>query len=157
MAPGSAIEQSVQSLSAGRGTSHISFGGGDYGVNRPDARTDVRGDVDILNDTMGVDFGPYLQRVVYAVKMHWYNLIPESARAPMMKNGKLAIEFSILKDGSMSGLRLVATSGDDALDRAARGGITDSNPFPPLPSEFRGQFIQLRFKFYYNPRTGEIE
>ncbi|HWZ44225.1 MAG TPA: TonB C-terminal domain-containing protein [Candidatus Saccharimonadales bacterium] len=157
MAPGSAIEESVQSIAAGHGTSHVSFGGGDYGASRPDARTDVRGDVDILSDTMGVDFGPYLQRVIFAVRTHWYNLIPESARPPIMKKGKLTIDFAILKDGRMAGLQTVATSGDDALDRAARGGITDSNPFPPLPAEFRGQFLQLRFKFFYNPSTGEIE
>lgn len=150
-----ATHQSI--ASAGHATSHASFGGGDYGASRPDPRTDVRGDVDIISDTMGVDFGPYLQRVIYAVRMHWYNLIPESARPPIMKKGKLAIEFAILKDGRVAGLQLVAPSGDDALDRAARGGITDSNPFPPLPAEFRGQYLQLRFKFYYNPSTGEIE
>ncbi|MBZ5521539.1 MAG: TonB C-terminal domain-containing protein [Acidobacteriia bacterium] len=157
MSPGSAIDQAMQSIAAGHGTSHVSFGGGDYGSSRPDPRSDMRGDVDILSDTMGVDFGPYLQRVVYLVKTHWYNLIPESARPPIMKKGKLALEFSILKDGKMSGLRMVATSGDDALDRAAVGGITDSNPFPPLPAAFGGTYLQLRFKFYYNPATGEIE
>jgi len=155
----SPIRQATQQTiaAAGHATSHAAFGGGDYGANRLDPRTDVRGDVDIISDTMGVDFGPYLQRVIYAVRMHWYNLIPESARPPIMKRGKLAIEFAILKDGRVAGLQLVAPSGDDALDRAARGGITDSNPFPPLPADFRGQYLQLRFKFYYNPSAGELE
>jgi hypothetical protein len=48
-------------------------------------------------------------------------------------------------------MRLVSTSGDMALDRAAWGGITASNPFPPLPSEFSGSYIRLRFSFRYNP------
>jgi len=157
MAPGSAIDQAVQSIASGHGTTHASFDAGDYGTERPEARSDIHGDVDIMSDTMGVDFGPYLQRVIYAVKMHWYNLIPESARPPIMKKGKLAIEFSILKDGRISGLRLVASSGDNALDRAARGGITDSVPFQPLPAQFNGQYLELRFKFYYNPSLGELE
>jgi len=106
---------------------------------------------------MGVDFGPYLQRVVYEVREHWYNLIPESAKAPLMKKGKLAIEFAILKDGRVAGLRIVQTSGDDALDRPAYGSITGSNPFPQLPSEFKGQFLQLRFKFYYNPDKNDLD
>ena len=59
---------------------------------------------------------------------------PESARAPLMKKGKVSIEFAILKDGKVAGMRYVSDSGDVALDRAAYGGITASNPFPPLPS-----------------------
>jgi TonB family protein len=159
LSPGSAIDQAVQSLSAGQhGLTHASFGGGgDYGMNRPDAHSDMQGDVDILSDTMGVDFGPYLQRVVLEVKKNWYSLIPESARPPIMKKGKLMLEFSILKNGSVAGLQMMAPSGDLSLDRAAWGGITHSNPFPPLPSEFRGQYLQLRFKFFYNPDKGELE
>ncbi|HYL11813.1 MAG TPA: TonB family protein, partial [Terriglobales bacterium] len=99
-------------------------------------------------------FGPYLQRILQNVRENWYRLIPESAE---MKKGKLAIEFAISKDGQMTGIRLVATSGDVALDRAAWGGITASNPFPPLPSEFGGQYLSLRFRFYYNPDKADLE
>jgi outer membrane biosynthesis protein TonB len=154
-APGSVVQQAIQSAAGSHGTNHVSFGG-DYGV-RHERTSDPRGDLEILSDTMGVDFGPYLQRVVYQVREHWYNLIPESAKAPLMKKGKLSIEFAILKDGRVAGLRLAATSGDDALDRPAWGSITGSNPFPPLPSEFKGQFLQLRFKFYYNPDKNELD
>ncbi len=55
---------------------------------------------------MGVDFGPYLQRVLHDVKQNWYTLIPEAARAPLMKKGKVSIEFAILKDGKVAGLQL---------------------------------------------------
>ena len=48
-------------------------------------------------------------------------------------------------------MKLVATSGDIPLDRADWAGITASNPFPPLPSEFRGQYLALGFRFYCNP------
>jgi outer membrane biosynthesis protein TonB len=37
-----------------------------------------------------------------------------------------------------------------ALDRAAVAGISASNPFPPLPAEFRGEQIRLQFTFLYN-------
>ena len=74
-----------------------------------------------------------------------------------MKRGKVSIEFAILKDGQVAGLQIVATSGDVALDRAAYGGITASKPFPPLPTEFGGQYLALRFHFYYNPDRSEIQ
>ncbi len=50
-------------------------------------------------------------------------------------------------------MQIVGTSGDVALDRAAYGGITASKPFPPLPTEFGGQYLALRFHFYYNPES----
>jgi TonB family protein len=50
----------------------------------------------------------------------------------MMKKGEVGIEFAILKNGNVAGMKLVS-SGDVALDRGAWAGITASNPFPPLP------------------------
>jgi TonB family protein len=97
---------------------------------------------------MGVDFGPYLNKeVLPRVKKNWYSLIPESAS---WKKGKVALEFFILKDGSVAGLKIVNSSGDGALDRPAYGSITGSNPFPTLPKEFQGKYLGLRFSYYYN-------
>jgi TonB family protein len=151
LSPGSAIQQaaraSVDSRTGGEG--------GDYGL-RPGDMGGVKSDLDILSDTRGVDFGPYLTRVLHLVRNNWYNLIPEVARAPLMKRGKVSVEFAITKEGEVAGMRLSETSGDVALDRAAWGGITASNPFPPLPGEFHGSYLALRFHFYYNPEKGEI-
>jgi hypothetical protein len=36
-------------------------------------------------------------------------------------------------------------------------GITASNPFPPLPNEFGGQYLGLRFAFYYNPDKSDLQ
>jgi TonB family protein len=152
MTAGSAIEQAARAAAANRG----GYGGsnGDYGLGQGRQPTGAIGPLDILSDTMGVDFGPYLARVLHDVKQNWYNLIPESA---MMKKGKVSIEFAILKDGKVAGMQLSGTSGDVALDRAAWGGITASNPFPPLPGEFGGQYLTLRFHFYYNPDKSDLQ
>lgn len=157
MAPGSAVQQAIQSIASGHsGATHVSFGG-DYGPRHSQQKTNVHGDVDIMSDTMGVDFGPYMERVIYAVRTHWYNLIPESASAPLMKQGKLAIEFAILPNGTVAGLHIAISSGDDSLDRPAYGSITGSTPFQPLPSAFKGPYLQLRFKFYYNPDKNDLD
>ena len=149
---GSAVQQAAEdaaaSRAAGQGGQEGDFGLGTHARGRP------MGALDILSDTQGVDFGPYIQRILQDVRQNWYLLIPPSAE---MKKGKLAIEFAITKDGQVAGMKLVATSGDTALDRAAWGGITASDPFPPLPTEFGGQYLALRFRFYYNPDKGEME
>jgi TonB family protein len=109
---------------------------------QPTSAAQEQGALVVLSDTMGVDFGPYLKGVVENVRQNWYTVIPESAK---WKKGKVSIEFAITKDGTVSGMRLVGASNDVVLDRAAWGGIAASNPFLPLPSEFTGQYIALRF------------
>ncbi len=155
MSPGSAIEQAARAAITNRG----GYGGegGDYGLGQGKQAGEAIGPLDVLSDTMGVDFGPYLARVLHDVRENWYRIIPESARAPLMKKGKVSIEFAILKNGQVAGLQIVGTSGDVALDRAAYGGITASKPFPPLPTEFGGQYLALRFHFYYNPDKSELQ
>ena len=74
-----------------------------------------------------------------------------------MKKGKLAIEFAITKDGKVADMRLIASSGGSVPDRPAWGSITASNPFPPLPSDFTGPYLALRFRFYYNPDRAELQ
>lgn len=153
MTAGQSIQQATQAAAANRAAG----GGGqegDFGLGTG-AKGRQFGALDILSDTQGVDFGPYLQRVLEDVRENWYRMIPESAR--MGKKGKLAIEFAITRDGQIADMQLRATSNDSALDRAAWGGITASNPFPPLPSEFNGPYLALRFRFYYNPDKSDLE
>jgi len=152
MSAGSAIQQATQAAAASRAGGGGQ--GGDFGLGTG-AHGRQLGALDILSDTQGVDFGPYLQRIVEEVRRNWYTAMPESAW--MGKKGKLAIEFAINKDGSIADMRLVATSGDVALDRAAWSGIYTSKPFPPLPNEFNGPYLALRFRFYYNPDKSDLE
>ena len=94
-----------------------------------------------------------MKRLKVEIYKHWYEVMPPSVFPPTYKKGKLTIEFAILKDGSVAGMKLVADSNDSALDRAAWGGITGSNPFPPLPPDFitnGGQYLSLRCTFMYN-------
>ncbi len=152
MSAGSAIEDATRAVAAGRGTGQQGDGG-NFGLGTG-AHGRQMGNLEVLSDTMGVDFGPYLQRVLHDVRENWYNAIPESAQ---MKHGNLIIEFAITKDGKVAGMRLVTTSGDVPLDRAAWAGIAGSDPFPPLPAEFGGQYLALRFRFFYNPTKEELE
>ncbi|HKV94227.1 MAG TPA: TonB family protein [Candidatus Angelobacter sp.] len=141
MSPGAAIQQAAKAAVE----NHPNLGVGTVGKQF--------GSLDILSDTRGVDFGPYLTGVLENVRKNWYRLIPESAAT---KKGKLAIEFAITKDGQVADMRLVASSGDVALDRPAWGSITASRPFKPLPDKFTGQYLALRFRFFYNPAKSDL-
>ncbi len=155
--PGTTVNQAVQSVASGHGTSGAVYGGGGEYGSAIHPRTDRREGMEILSDTLGVDFGPYMKRLRFTVQNHWDPLIPESAMPPVMKKGVVVIEFSIDKTGHVSGMKLVSSSGDVALDRAAWGAITDSIPLPNLPAQFAGKYLELRARFYYNPDKADME
>jgi hypothetical protein len=107
--------------------------------------------VEILSDTQGVDFRPYLLEVHRITESAWLPLIPEEANPPTLLAGAVAIRFKILtsgrvKDGSMV---LDGRSGHMPLDRAAWESIAHSD-YPRLPEEFKGPFVEIRFFFLYN-------
>jgi outer membrane biosynthesis protein TonB len=141
---GEAIRQAERNAARNPGGSS-----GDYGQNAPSQHSAMAVGPDILSDTMGVDFGPYLQRLIDATYRSWIPLIPESARPPLDKRGRVGIRFKIAPDGSVKEMILEFPSGDVSLDRAAWGGITGAS-YPPLPKAFKGPFLELRFGFYYN-------
>jgi TonB family protein len=161
MSAGQQINQAANAVAMGRTAPSVGFGGavgsgGDYGAGKGGAAR-VQGNLEVLSDTQGVDFGPYLSRVLQAVRQNWYAIIPESARPPLLKRGKVSIQFVILPTGKVAGMQYTGSSGDIALDRAAWGGITASDPFSPLPKEFHGPYLALRFHFFYNPQKGDLE
>lgn len=110
------------------------------------------GSIDILSDTMGVDFAPYLGTELNRVKKRWYRLMPASAASrSLAKRGNVSVSFVVLKGGSIVSTKLDKSCGDAALDNAALDAIKASNPFHHLPANFPGSFLSLRVHFAYNP------
>jgi len=119
---------------------------------KPDTAATARGGgIQILSDTMGFDFRPYMKRLRYTVQNHWDAVIPKVAMPPISKSGTVTIELAVMKDGQIQGMKLVKSSGDTVLDRAAWSGLTDAIPLPSLPLGFKGDHLQLRCTFAYNP------
>ncbi|HKW87388.1 MAG TPA: TonB C-terminal domain-containing protein [Candidatus Acidoferrales bacterium] len=106
--------------------------------------------VQILTPTEGVDFSSYITRLLARVKQNWEAVMPVSAQ--MGEKGVVALQFHIMRNGDLPSTEpfLVRTSGENALDGAARSAITASNPFEPLPQAFSGPYIELRIIFLYN-------
>jgi TonB family protein len=146
--PGQAVEQAERQSRSGTD-------GGETGANAPPPHAGNNMKPDILSDTLGVNFDPYIQRVIYDTKRAWYPILPAEVRPPISKQGRVFLRFKILPDGSVKGMTLEGPSGDVALDRAAWGGILGASPFPPLPKNFKGPFLELRFYFIYNDGGGQ--
>ena len=149
-APSASVSEAMQNLARGGGGGGMVVGDVGVGddVNLLPAPGKQGSNLELLSDPMGVDFRPYLLQLLGTVRRNWFAVMPESAK--LGRRGRVAVQFAIAKDGTVTKVVFGTQSGADALDRAAVASISMSNPFPPLPNEFRGNVIRLQFTFMYN-------
>ena len=110
----------------------------------------VRESFDVLSDTQGVNFKPYINSVRHKIHATWIPLLPAEVRPPERHPGATSIRFTINPDGTIAATRLDDSSDDDLLDRAAWGAITGVGKFLPLPEKFHGSNLELRVHFNVN-------
>jgi TonB family protein len=118
------------------------------GFNQSQSKGRMGSNLQLLSDATGFDFKPYLIQVLAAVRRNWMAVIPESAH--MGRRGQVLLQFIIDRKGGVPKLVIASSSGTEAFDRAAVAGVSASNPFPPLPAEFKGDQIRLQLAFSYN-------
>lgn len=132
-------------------------GGGGGGVLSDGENGDPTavGNMQLLSDPENVDFRPYMQQVLAVVRRQWFAIIPQIARTG--RQGIVVLQFSVDRGGQVPKLVIANTSGTVAFDQAAVASVSASNPFPPLPAEYKGTEIRLQLAFSYNvPRTNNI-
>ena len=146
--PNFGSQQSPQQAMRDLANSMTQGQGGNYGASAPNGHGSNLGEgVEILSDTLGTDFGPYIKRLLRILYDSWLPLIPEETRPPLNKEGSTLIRFTINKDGTVSAMHLDGPSHDQAIDRAAWGSITGVGQMPPLPKTFTGPNLELRIDF----------
>jgi TonB family protein len=123
-------------------------GGYGEGVNLPPSPGAQGSALELKSDPMGVDFRPYLTQILATIRRNWYAVMPESVK--LGRHGKVGLLFAIVKSGNVSKVTYAFQSGADSLDKAAVAAISASNPFPPLPAEFKGDRVVLQLNFAYN-------
>ncbi len=57
------------------------------------------------------------------------------------------VSFTIAKDGNVSNIKVIQSSGIYALDQSAQKAINDANPMPPLPAGFERNTANIEFWF----------
>lgn len=102
-------------------------------------------DAQISFDAKGVDFGWWLRRFVAQVKSNWF--VPQSA---MISPGRAVITFNVHRNGFITDIALMKTSGTRALDEAAMNALRASSPTVPLPAEYPDDRAHFTVTFIYN-------
>ena len=83
-------------------------------------------------DPQGADFTLWINRFKDEVYRNW--IVPQAALFGAAR-GHVDFEFTVERDGSMSALRLLKSSGTASLDRAAQNALTSSRLLP-LPDDY---------------------
>ena len=102
---------------------------------------------DIQFDSKGVEFGPWLRRFVATVKRNWF--VPQA----MFQSGRVVIQFFVLRNGTITELKIVSPSPFPAYNNAAFNALKNSNPVLPLPPEYPDDRAFFTVTFYYDVRA----
>ena len=96
-------------------------------------------------DPEGADFTAWLNHFKNEVYRNW--IVPQPALLGF--RGHVDIEFVVERDGRISSLTVVKSTGTPALDRAAQNALLGSR-FLPLPGDFGPARVTMQGSFYYN-------
>ena len=88
-------------------------------------------------------FAPYMRELQRKIKLNWDPPKRDSSKS-------VTLFFKIAKDGSLVSYRIEKSSGDQEIDDAAIKALKSAEPFRPLPSEYKGNTIDIKFNFDYN-------
>ena len=105
-------------------------------------------------ETSWYDWGDYAQSMVSKIRVNWYANMPQIIRTGM--KGVVTIRFTIHRDGRISDITILNSSGVPPYDGAARKAIELSSPLKALPADFPNPTERVTCMFYYNmeiPRT----
>ena len=61
--------------------------------------------------------------------------------------GKLKLKFALRKDGSLAWVKLMASTGYEILDKAARDAVTEAAPFRPFPPGLNHELLSIEGLF----------
>jgi TonB family protein len=99
----------------------------------------------LLFDPQGADFTAWVNHFKNEVYRNW--ILPKPAEFGF--RGHVDFEFTVERDGSLTDLKMLLSSGTAALDRAAQNALTSSR-FVSLPSDYGPPRIVMRVSFFYN-------
>jgi TonB family protein len=99
----------------------------------------------LLFDPQGADFTVWINHWLGEIYRNW--LPPQAFMLGF--RGHVDIEFVVERDGSLSSLRIVKSSGTPSLDRSAVNALKGSR-FLPLPNDFGPPRVTFQVGFYYN-------
>ncbi len=95
----------------------------------------------------------YMLKVKNKIEYLWQYPV---AAAERRMEGDLFLNFTIHRDGRVSDIAIISSSGYELLDREAVRALTASSPFAPLPDAWNEDHITITGHFLYSNRANYI-
>ena len=137
-----AIRQAAQSGSGGSGPRGMDLngaGGGEKGFAESGP---------LSFETQWYDWGDYAESMVSRIRVNWYANMPDLIKTGM--KGVVTIRFTIHRDGHLTDIVILNSSGIPPYDAGAKHAIELSSPLRPLPKDFPNETERVTCMFYYN-------
>jgi TonB family protein len=101
----------------------------------------------VIFNTYEWDFAPYMLAMKRRVER---NMHPPYAFTHMgMVSGTNILSFTVLRDGTVKGLRILGSETHFSLDRTSLRAVELSAPFFPLPDDFPEDVLEVTARFSY--------
>jgi len=97
-------------------------------------------------DSQDPNYVSYLSGIKRAIELVWEYPVPALSQGIQ---GKLVVEFTVLGDGSLSGARLIRSSGFSILDEEALRAVRSAAPFYPIPPWIHKKRLAIIASFEY--------
>ncbi len=101
----------------------------------------------LVRPGLNFPFPGYIEKIYNVIAMRWQRPINSPLRAE--------IDFTILQDGSVTGISVRKSSGNSLFDNSAKAAIEaagNARAFGPLPAGFNGTELPITFGFTPSPR-----
>jgi protein TonB len=106
----------------GSATGTAAFGAQGVGLDNPD-----------------FTYGYYVEQMLALISNNW-------ARPPAAGRIEAVVHYRIARDGTVSEIELLESSGDRAFDDAALTAVRLASPLPPLPASFNSDSLGVRLR-----------
>lgn len=94
------------------------------------------------------DWGNYADHMIRRIKLHWHANMPAIIRVGV--KGVVTLRFTIERNGTISEVVVVESSGVPPYDFAAKKAVELSSKLNPLPADFPGARERVTARFFYN-------
>ena len=128
-----------------------SLGGGQQGEDLRGALGGEKGfaqDGPLSFESSWYNWGDYAEGMVSRIRVNWYSNMPHLIQTGL--KGVVTIRFTIHRDGTITDVTILQSSGIPPYDFAAKKGIELSSPLNPLPKDFPNDTERVTAMFYYN-------
>jgi TonB family protein len=103
-----------------------------------------------ISNQAGGDFAgrypAYVEAIRRRIAQNWLqSTIDPSARASRTIHA--VATFTIMRDGTVRDIRISESSRNSSFDNSGLRALYDSNPMPPLPSDYNGSYVSVTFDF----------